>query len=97
MADQTPEHPRKRLTFDPTINAGHILTFVSLAGALALGWNTMDKRVVILEEAKRYQEQRDDNQDRLLAEKLGDIKDTLREVKAGVETLKDQARKGHQP
>lgn len=98
MADQpTPDHPaRKRLTFDPTINAGHILTFVSLMAALVVGWNTLDKRVVVLEEAKRYQQSRDDAQDKRLDEKLSDIKEVLSEVKSGVEQLKDQARKDRQ-
>lgn len=95
MAD-TPstDHPgRKRLTFDPTINAGHLLTFVSLMGALAIGWNTLDKRVVVLEEAKVYQRERDQAQDNSITEKLGDIKETLREVKRGVDDLKQRGAK----
>lgn len=93
MADPTSqEHPRRRLTFDPTINAGHILTFVSLLAALIVGWNTLDKRVVVLEEAKNYQRERDQAQDSAIAEKLVDIKDTLREVKRGVEDLKQRTR-----
>lgn len=97
MADPTNDHPRRRLTFDPTINAGHILTFVTLVAAMVVGWNTLDKRVVVLEEAKRYQQERDDTQDRVLNDKLGDIKETLRDVKIGVEQLKDNQRKNHQP
>ncbi len=90
MADPTNDHPRRRLTFDPTINAGHILTFVSLLAALIVGWNTLDKRVVVLEEAKSYQRERDQAQDTAIAEKLVDIKETLREVKRGVDDLKQQ-------
>lgn len=95
MADTpSPDHPgRKRLTFDPTINAGHLLTFVSLMGALAIGWNTLDKRVVVLEEAKVYQRERDQAQDNSITEKLGDIKETLREVKRGVDDLKQRSAK----
>lgn len=92
MADPTNDHPRRRLTFDPTINAGHILTFVSLLAALIVGWNTLDKRVVVLEEAKSYQRERDQAQDTAIAEKLVDIKETLREVKRGVDDLKQQQR-----
>lgn len=92
MADPINDHPRRRLTFDPTINAGHILTFVSLLAALIVGWNTLDKRVVVLEEAKSYQRERDQAQDTAIAEKLVDIKETLREVKRGVDDLKQQQR-----
>lgn len=93
MAEPTSQdHPRKRLTFDPTINAGHILTFVSLLAALIVGWNTLDKRVVVLEEAKTYQRERDQAQDNSIAEKLGDIKETLREVKRGVDDLKQRTK-----
>lgn len=91
MADPaSQEHPRKRLMFDPTINAGHILTFVSLLAALVVGWNTLDKRVVVLEEAKAYRRERDQAQDNSITEKLGDIKETLREVKRGVDDLKQR-------
>lgn len=94
MADpNSQDHPRRRLTFDPTINAGHILTFVSLLAALIVGWNTLDKRVVVLEEAKTYQRERDQAQDNSIAEKLGDIKETLRDVKRGVDDLKQRGTK----
>lgn len=93
MAEPTSQDQgRKRLTFDPTINAGHILTFVSVMAVLVAGWNALDKRVVVLEEAKTYQRERDNAQDSAIAEKLVDIKDTLREVKRGVEDLKQRTK-----
>ena len=92
MAEPSTEHSRKRLTFDPTINAGHILTFVTLLAAMVVGWNTLDKRVVVLEEAKTYQRERDNAQDSAIAEKLVDIKETLRDVKRGVEDLKQRTK-----
>ena len=93
MADQpSQDHQRKRLTFDPTINAGHLLTFLGLLAAGVIGWNTLDKRVVVLEEAKTYQRERDQAQDSSIAEKLGDIKETLREVKRGVDDLKQRTK-----
>lgn len=92
MAETSLDHPRKRLTFDPTINAGHILTFITLMAAMVVGWNTLDKRVVVLEEAKSYQRERDNAQDTAIAEKLVDIKETLREVKRGVDDLKQRTK-----
>ena len=67
----------KRLTFDPTINAGHLLTFAGMAVSLFVGWSMLDKRVVVLEEAKIYQVRRDDQQDTLISEKLADIRDGM--------------------
>lgn len=97
--DELPAVPKKRLHFDPTINAGHILTMAMMAVAVFGAWTTMDTRVVKLEEAKAYQTKRDDevkayqakrddSQDTAIIEKFGDIKDSIREVKAGVEELR---------
>ena len=48
MADPT---EKKRLTFfDPTINAGHILTFISMVVAVMVSYSLLDKRVGVLEE-----------------------------------------------
>lgn len=56
------------LRFDPTINAGHVLTFVSLMVAGAGAWMAIDKRIVVLEEARVAQAQRDGLQDTSLKE-----------------------------
>jgi hypothetical protein len=84
------------LRFDPTVNAGHILTFVAtmvtVAVAGATGWNLLDKRVVVLEEAKADQAKRDDAQDLAIGEKLTDIKEAVREVRRSVEDLRQDQR-----
>jgi signal transduction histidine kinase len=67
--------PQKRIRFDGTINLGHILTVVTFIGAGAVAWNTMDKRVAILEEARLVQKAIDARQD----EERADIKRTVRE------------------
>lgn len=84
MADE----PRRRLTFDPTINAGHILTFVSLTAALIVGWNTLDKRVVVLEEAKNYQRERDNAQDEAITDKLVEIREGIKDLRRSVDDLR---------
>lgn len=62
MPDQ--EHPPKRgLVFDPTINAGHLLTFASMFIALFVAMNVVDKRLTVLEEARIYQREKDLQQD----------------------------------
>lgn len=61
--------------FDPSVNLGHVLTFVGflLAGFTAYG--VMDKRVAVLEEARVAQVQLDRRQD----EDRTDIKRNNRE------------------
>lgn len=67
--------PQKKIRFDGTINLGHIITVASFVGAGAVGWNAMDKRVTVLEEARMVQRQIDQRQD----DDRADIKRTVRE------------------
>lgn len=83
------QHPR-RLTFDPTINAGHILTFLAMAITVFAAWTTLDKRVVVLEESRQYQRLRDDTQDNAVTQQLVEIKAALSEVKNGVNELRKE-------
>lgn len=66
-----------RLKFDPTINAGHLLTFAGFIVAGFVGWTTLDKRVVILEQQRISQEYRDASQDSRNNEFKGEIKEIL--------------------
>lgn len=88
MATDPDAHVKRRLTFDPTINAGHILTFVSLLAALVVGWNTLDKRVVVLEEAKNYQRERDNAQDAAITDKLVEIREGIKDIRRSVDDLR---------
>lgn len=83
---------RRRLTFDPTINAGHILTFVTLVVAGFGAWSAVDKRVTVLEEAKSYQRERDNAQDAAISEKLIEIREGIRDIRNSVEELKKERR-----
>ena len=80
------EHERRQskggLHWDPTINAGHLLTFASMAIALVVAWNSIDKRVVVLEEARAYQKLRDDVQDQAVTQQLVAIKEGVSDLKA---------------
>ena len=51
------------MRFDGTINLGHILTFAGFLGSAAVAYTTMDKRVVVLEQAAVYQQVIDKRQD----------------------------------
>lgn len=79
--------------FDRTINLGHILTFLGFILTIMVTWGTMDKRVTVLEEARKAQEARDIQQDGRLSEKMGEIRDSLTELKRGVEQVRDRLEK----
>ena len=78
------------LRFDPTINAGHLLTFAGFILAGFVGWTTLDKRVVVLEEQRKSQDIRDSGQDTRNTDKFTEIKDTMNEIKRAVEQVRDQ-------
>lgn len=90
MSDQHDNEAKRGLRFDPTINAGHLLTFAGFILAGFVGWTTLDKRVVVLEEQRKAQEIRDVGQDARSADKFTEIKDTMNEIKRGVEQVRDQ-------
>jgi hypothetical protein len=81
---------QKKLNFDPTINLGHVLTFVGFVVTIIIGWSTLDKRVVILEESRKSQASIDAMQDARTEEKFSDIKETLRDIKQTTEKISDR-------
>lgn len=82
----------RRLTFDPTINAGHILTFAGMLVTVFIAYSTLDKRVVVLEESKQYQRLRDEQQDNLTTHQLAEIKAAIAEIKVGVNELRRECK-----
>lgn len=82
-----------RLKFDPTINAGHLLTFAGFLITISVGWSTLDKRVVILEEQRKSQEVLDKAQDHRSSEKFGEIRETMRDIKQSLDVVRDRLEK----
>lgn len=103
---QWPEQsPRKRLSFDPTINAGHILTalvtLVSAFSAILALWNSVqstqaahDKRITLVETqmaaTSKLQETRDANQDIIVRESLVSIKESIADLKRNLENRRER-------
>lgn len=83
----------KRITFDPTINAGHILTSVIFVSGLFVGWTALDKRVVALEENRKSQEQVDRHQDQMQGQNMVQIRESLTEIKQNVQRMNDKLEK----
>ena len=78
---------RGRIVFDPTINAGHILTFIGFMIAGLTAYNTIDKRVTIVEQRTQASEVRATEQDSRLKDSLTEIKTDLRDVKKSLNDL----------
>lgn len=89
MPQPTPP-PENRIKFDKTINLGHVLTIISFLGLTLTQWNMMDKRVVVLEEFRSTQRERDTSQDTTTREKAQEVKDALADLKRSVEKLADK-------
>ena len=86
--------PNRGITFDKTINLGHILTFVGFIGVGMVTWSTLDKRVVVLEESRKAQELRDTGQDDRNRDQMTAIRETLTEIKQNVIALRDRQDRG---
>lgn len=91
MSDHEPgQQQGARLKFDPTINAGHLRTFAGFLVAGFIGWTTLDKRVVVLEQQRISQEFRDNAQDLRGNEYRSEIKETLKDIKTTLEIVHSQ-------
>lgn len=80
----------KKPLFDPTINLGHILTVGSFLVVALMQWSVMDKRVVVLEEFRLSQRERDIQQDGMNKDKFQEVRDALTDLKHGVEKVADK-------
>ena len=89
----TPLDRRRRdhgVRFDGTVNLGHVLTFAAgmLAGFAA--YNSMDKRVFALEEARATQRMVDAQQDIIARERMSDINQNLGKIDSRLDKISDQ-------
>jgi hypothetical protein len=82
--------PENRVKFDKTINLGHVLTAFSFLMVALAQWSIMDKRVVILEEFRLSQREKDSVQDAQSKEKFQEIKDALGDLRRSVEKVADK-------
>ena len=93
------EDKKTGIRFDPTINLGHILTFVGFLVAIFTAWTTLDKRVVALEEAKKTQQQIDRTQDQILNQQMQHIRETLNDLRSSVQRVDERLNRngGYRP
>lgn len=77
-------HRPRRVTFDPTINLGHLLTF---AGFLVTGfsaYSTLDKRVTLVEQQAMAVVERGREQDVRLKDNMAELKSELKDLQRSV-------------
>jgi len=82
--------PENRVRFDKTINLGHVLTVSSFLIVAAVQWNILDKRVLVLEEFRMAQRERDMAQDQIAKDKFGEVRDALADLRRSVEKVADR-------
>jgi hypothetical protein len=86
-----PQPNEKRLVkFDSTINLGHLLTFVGFVLTGFGAWSSIDRRLTVLEESRRVQAQIDANQDERLSQSMGQIKESLSDIRRNLEKVSDR-------
>lgn len=85
-----PQKKGEGVRFDPTINLGHLITFVGFLLAIFAAWTSLDKRVVVLEANQIAQTQRDNHQDYLLNQHSTQIKEALADIKKSIQRLEDK-------
>lgn len=86
----TGQTPVKYFRFDPTINLGHVASLIAAVLMVLASWISLDKRVVVLEEARKAQEVMDRVQDQRANEARTEIKETLVEVKRSIDRMNDK-------
>lgn len=87
-SDFTPlDRPSKKPRFDPTINLGHILTFVGFLVAGFGAWATLDSRIVSLEENRKTQAAIDQAQDRRYDYGIGQVQSHLDRIDSKLDRI----------
>lgn len=78
---------RTRIRYDPTVNLGHILTFVGfmLAGFGAYG--NIDKRITLTEANATAAVDRTNEQDKRMSEALKELKTDVKDVQRAVNDI----------
>lgn len=88
--DDMNEQRKHGIRFDPTVNLGHVLTFIGFILAGFGAWTTLDKRIVVLEENRRAQALVDENQDQRLNYTNEGVKSVLHRLENQIERLNNR-------
>lgn len=90
MAQLVPAHKKGAIRFDPTINLGHILTFFGILIAGVAAWQSLEKRIIVLEEGRKIQVLVDGGQDQRAAQAAQQLSGAVTRLDHQVERLADK-------
>lgn len=82
-----PSIPNRTVRFDPTINLGHILTFVGFMLAGFGAWGNIDKRLTLTEVQSSAVLERTTEQDKRMNEALRELKSDVKDVQRAVNDI----------
>ena len=82
--------PQRRPRIDWTFNVSNLLTMGTLVFGLFAAWGTMDKRVLMLEENRAVQRERDAGQDVAIKEGRQEVRDALVDLRRSVEKVQER-------
>jgi hypothetical protein len=71
----------KRAIFDPTINLGHVLTFIGMMGVVYTGWATLDRRITVVEE-------RQNNVIESSASRAAEYREAIKEIRLDIKEVR---------
>lgn len=79
-----------KVRIDKTINLGHMISLFGFVLLMIANWSMMDKRVVVLEEARIAQKERDITRDQSSREKFQEVREAIVDLKNSVEKVADK-------
>ena len=77
----------KKIKFDPTVNFGHLLTFVGFLVTGSMAYMTMNTRVAVLEEARIAQQKLDARQDMSIENNQKTVREDLQKIDGKLDRL----------
>lgn len=80
-------HQRRRVQFDPTINLGHVLTFLGFLATGSVAYFDLRERIAMQELRTASVSVEIENEKARTRETLREMRDDMREVRRGVEDL----------
>ena len=83
----TVQEERKGVRFDPTINFGHLLTFIGFLVTGSMAWMAMNTRVAVLEEARQMQARIDAKQDTAIESNHKVVREDLSQINQKLDRL----------
>lgn len=79
-----------KVKFDPTINLGHVLTFVGFLGVMVTGYLNIDKRLSAQEMRSEMIVREIDAEKARTGGSLLEIKQDMKEIRRGVDQLRER-------